>query len=232
MACTAALFGLNSLEQIVRREDWFWKALGFEKPPQLLGPADRTDFSGENIEEGRYQVFVTASFCHSSRWHYVNNMIMLGAIGPQLEAVVGPVALCAIYTGTGAAGWALTYLRNRYDITGISTEEFPADMRWECGMKFQSSNGSSPATYGLAVAAACLVAPSVAVGPIFGGAESIGSVNPWVSWGSTALGVFAAEWMDAKDKGDAVLPVLKAAAALAIHSGIHLTIHLTCNPLW
>ena len=99
------------------------------------------------------------------------------------------------------------------------------------GMKFAASNGASPATYGLAITATCLLPMSVAVGPMFSGAETVSGANPWVSWGTTVLAVYGAQWLDAKDKGPigVIGPIVQGATALALHSCI--TSHCESAPL-
>jgi len=70
---------------------------------------DDTNFSGDAIERGHWECFVTASFSHASRSHVVNNMIMLAAIGPQLEYRLGE-----IYPGNGPLAFLGNVTTNLY----------------------------------------------------------------------------------------------------------------------
>jgi membrane associated rhomboid family serine protease len=67
----------------------------------------------------------------------MNNMIMLAWFGQGIEDLIGPLGTIFLFLFTGAVGWLTTavYMRVRY------SEE------WEIA-KFQTSIGSSPATYG------------------------------------------------------------------------------------
>lgn len=90
-----------------------------------------------------YWTLFTATFCHGSLSHAVNNMLMLCAFGPTLEAAIGPLAFTSCYLATGAGGWIARLLWEvlQYGELGLWT----------------LSLGSSPATYGMAFLAAVAV---------------------------------------------------------------------------
>ena len=108
-------------------------------------PTGGLAFSGVALEEGRWWVWLTASFGHDGWPHLLNNMAMLCGSGPELERRVGSLSLVLLYLGCGAvrrraghwgtggaqAGWALTYANNRYragDPAALGVS------RWVCGL--------------------------------------------------------------------------------------------------
>ncbi len=129
--------------------------------------SDEVNFSGDALESGKFWVWVTASLSHASMSHLVNNMLMMIPVMGDLEAAfartafgsaaLGGALLIALYAGTGMAGWALTLRYNR----SLSPE------LWDAVVKFQSSCGSSPATYGLVFCLAC-AAPGLRVSATLG----------------------------------------------------------------
>jgi membrane associated rhomboid family serine protease len=153
---------INAAEQLLRREPGLSSLVGLSEAPRLLPDTEDSFFSGDALERySPWSPYLSASFCHMSRSHCVNNMIMLAAVGPQLEERLGPLPLIGLYCGCGAAGWALTNALTKRQCNNVD----PEGGLWECAGKFQQSAGASPATYGLCTAAACLLRPELAVGP-------------------------------------------------------------------
>ena len=56
------------------------------------------------VEEGEFYRLVTSLFLHFGLSHLVNNMLMLGVMGWQLELVVGKVKFLIIYFAAGIGG--------------------------------------------------------------------------------------------------------------------------------
>lgn len=56
------------------------------------------------VEEGEFYRLVTSLFLHFGFSHLVNNMLMLGVMGWQLELVVGKVKFLIIYFAAGIGG--------------------------------------------------------------------------------------------------------------------------------
>lgn len=82
----------------------------------------------------------------------------------------------------GAVGWQITLWR---------LQRMLGEEMYTIAGKFQQGLGASPSTYGLAVTAALLLAPGVAVGPAFGAeGEPIETASAINSWGSTVIAVF------------------------------------------
>jgi membrane associated rhomboid family serine protease len=181
IAAWQAILLINGVEQLLRRERAMCSLLNLQDAPGLLPSQVYTSFSGGAVDAGNYHVFVTASFCHASRSHFINNMIMLAAIGPQLEDRLGFVSFFVTYILAGVAGWLCTFLR----VKALCTESW----MWDT-YKWQESVGASPSTYGLAIAAACLLDPSHAVGPAFGPGVSTEEASAAISWLTTVLAVF------------------------------------------
>lgn len=78
----------------------------------ILGKADDTLFLLEHgamyepyvIENHEYYRLITCMFIHFSIDHLLNNMVMLGALGYQLEPVIGKVKFLNIYFVGGIGG--------------------------------------------------------------------------------------------------------------------------------
>ena len=100
--------------------------------------SDNVHFSGAALDEKKFWTLLTATIDHGDWSHLVNNMIMFGLSAGPLERIVGPWLLCASFFTTGALGWLFS-LQHLY-------KKFPEQ---QFIAKFQSSVGSSPATYGL-----------------------------------------------------------------------------------
>lgn len=56
------------------------------------------------VEEGEFYRLVTSLFLHFGFSHLVNNMLMLGVMGWQLELVVGKIKFLIIYFAAGIGG--------------------------------------------------------------------------------------------------------------------------------
>ena len=143
---------------------------------------DDVDFSGVSVEDGKWWVWISATFDHASTSHAVNNMVMLASFAPQLEDVlaravasaavdgsssgdvgagsrlVGALLLWALFVATGAAGWLLTLRLLKHRHRGED---------WAFAARYQVSLGSSPATYGM-LAFLAVTAPGRCVCRTFG----------------------------------------------------------------
>ena len=102
---TITLIGINILVFIVltmigRTEDgYFMLQHGAMYEPMIL----------ENQE---YYRFFTCMFLHFGIQHLLNNMVMLGALGWQLEPVIGKVKYLLIYFISGLGGSGLSFAWN------------------------------------------------------------------------------------------------------------------------
>ena len=95
--------------------------------------------------EGKWWLLITATFGHLGRAHVVNNVLMLWVIAPPLEHDLGSVIFLGTFVLCGAAGWLCSQTFTRC----------AGHKLWSAGVaQFTTSNGSSPATYGLAMLAA------------------------------------------------------------------------------
>lgn len=56
------------------------------------------------FQQGEYYRLFTSMFLHFSFSHLINNMLMLGVLGSQLEQVTGSVRYALLYAGSGIAG--------------------------------------------------------------------------------------------------------------------------------
>ena len=65
---------------------------------------DDVDFSGLSVEDGKWRVWITATFDHANSSHVVNNMIMLLSFVPQLEWLLVHAVSAAVADGTGQSG--------------------------------------------------------------------------------------------------------------------------------
>jgi membrane associated rhomboid family serine protease len=180
MACWQVIMLINTIEQLLRRERALCSFF-FKDSPALLPSEADTSFSGGALDSGKLHVFITASFCHASRSHFINNMIMLVVVAPQLEHQIGFVGILALYVISGAVGWMCTL----YRLKTLCKEAW----MWDT-YKWQESLGASPSTYALAITAAYLLDPSHAVGPAVGVGVPIESADAMVSWFTTVLAVF------------------------------------------
>jgi len=85
-----------------------------------------------------------ATFMHYSRSHIINNMLMMYGIA-EFETKIGTLPFCILFVMCGAVGWLSSL--------GWRRLRFPE--MWSAGyVQFTESAGASPATYGVAVAAA------------------------------------------------------------------------------
>ena len=66
------------------------------------------------LEEGQWYRLFTALFLHFGFYHLMNNMVILGALGSQLEPVVGSLRLLAIYLVSGLGGNLLSLGMNAW----------------------------------------------------------------------------------------------------------------------
>ena len=64
------------------------------------------------IEGGEYYRLFTCMFLHFGIQHLLNNMVMLGALGWQLEPVIGKVKYLLIYFISGLGGSGLSFAWN------------------------------------------------------------------------------------------------------------------------
>lgn len=62
------------------------------------------------LQQGEYYRLITSIFLHFGFSHLVNNMIMLGVMGWQLELVVGKIKFLIIYFAAGIGGNMLSAL--------------------------------------------------------------------------------------------------------------------------
>jgi membrane associated rhomboid family serine protease len=85
-------------------------------------------------------VVVSATFDHGDARHLINNMFHIACFAPALEARIGSTRLWIGFVVTGAGGWLTNLALLRWRHRGE---------QWEYNAKYQSSTGSSPATYGL-----------------------------------------------------------------------------------
>ena len=116
--------------------------------------SDTIHFSGRALEEDHaWWTLVTATLDHANWSHLANNALMLVCMGPELEQLCGLVFFLVLFTATGAAGWLLNLFLLKWQYQGDD---------WNYVAKFQSSVGSSTATYGMAGFLA-LYAPSTCV---------------------------------------------------------------------
>ena len=140
---------------------------------------DDLDFSGLSVEDGKWRVWITATFDHANSSHVVNNMIMLLSFVPQLEWLLvhavsaavadgtgqsggshlgGALLLWLLFVCTGAAGWLVTLVALRRRHKGDE---------WTFAARYQVSLGSSPATYGM-LAFLAVASPNCCVCSTFG----------------------------------------------------------------
>jgi len=218
LACGLLCF-LTGLEQLLRREDGLWVAVGAKTSPcWLLPPEDDTNFSGDALERGHWYCYVTASLSHADRSHFVNNLIMLLAVGPQLEQRLGSMGFLLLFLAAGAVGWHATLWRLR---TGLGEELY------SIAAKFQQGLGASPSTYALAVTASLLLPSEAAVGPVCGAhGEAIEATDARRSWVSTVLAVYLLPTFtstggvyDKREEG--MCYVVLALMAMALHTALH-----------
>ena len=64
------------------------------------------------LENQEYYRFFTCMFLHFGIQHLLNNMVMLGALGWQLEPVIGKVKYLLIYFISGLGGSGLSFAWN------------------------------------------------------------------------------------------------------------------------
>ena len=62
------------------------------------------------LQQGEYYGLITSIFLHFGFSHLVNNMLMLGVMGWQLELVVGKIKFLIIYFAAGIGGNMLSAL--------------------------------------------------------------------------------------------------------------------------
>ena len=129
------------------------------------------EISGAALEQGYWWVLATATFDHADMRHLINNMLHLACIGFSLEVVWGSLRLGCGFLLTGACGWLCNLTLLRMHCRGEL---------WSLGAKYQSSTGSSPATYGL-TAVLVLLAPEACT------CEGIDLVPPWLWLASLVL---------------------------------------------
>lgn len=110
---------------------------------------DSLAFSGCNLDDGKFWVLVSATFCHATFSHLVNNVLMLG-IAATIEEYCGSLVVVILFISFGVSGWLFSYLSLRLD---PSVYEF---------MKFADTVGASPSTYGLCAFAAMYL-PSIPI---------------------------------------------------------------------
>jgi len=99
----------------------------------------------------------TATFFHDSRSHIINNMLMLYGIA-EFETKLGVLVYLFLFVMCGVTGW----------LTSLFWRRWKMPIQWSEGIvQFQESVGSSPATYGVAIAAATILGDAP-VGHCFG----------------------------------------------------------------
>src|SRR4051794_4634994 len=76
------------------------------------------------IHAGQYWRLVTAGFLHIGLWHLLSNMLGLLFIGTVVEAFYGRWRYLMLYTLTGAAGMAVSYLMQPNLSAGASASVF------------------------------------------------------------------------------------------------------------
>ncbi len=107
--------------------------------------ADVFIVSAHDLFQHKWWRVITATFGHLGRAHVVNNVAMLFVVVPPLESHLGAATVVLLFVLCGACGWLSTLAFTKYSNIEM----------WRIGVaQHQASNGSSPATYGLAVMAA------------------------------------------------------------------------------
>ena len=110
----------------------------------LRVPSEHLMLSGNSYS----YTLVTSTFYHASRSHLINNMLQLYGIN-EFETEIGTVPFLILFLTTGAAGWIFSLFWRKY---------FLYPEQWKQGIaQFQESCGSSPATYGMCIAAATVL---------------------------------------------------------------------------
>jgi rhomboid protease GluP len=79
---------------------------------------------GSLIQAGQYWRLITAGFLHLGVFHLLSNMLSLLFIGTVVEAFYGRTRYLMLYVLTGAAGMALSYLRQPELSVGASASVF------------------------------------------------------------------------------------------------------------
>ena len=104
--CTAALIAVNAAVFLVL------SLFGDTEDPAFM--LRHGAMYEEYVIRGReyYRLF-TCLFLHFGIEHLLNNMVLLGALGWNLEAVTGKVRFLVIYFGSGLAGNLLSLFFNR-----------------------------------------------------------------------------------------------------------------------
>ena len=104
--CTAALIAVNAAVFLVL------SLFGDTEDPAFM--LRHGAMYEEYVIRGReyYRLF-TCLFLHFGIEHLLNNMVLLGALGWNLEAVTGKTRFLAIYFGSGLAGNLLSLFFNR-----------------------------------------------------------------------------------------------------------------------
>lgn len=123
-------------------------------------PSEEFYVSGKQVvDDGKWYSLILATLGHASRGHLLNNVAMFLCVAPQVEQLIGEAGLVVLFFSTGLAGWIGTLLFTRFA---------HADM-WKLGVaQFQTSIGSSPATYGVAMFASLCLGPEIATSVAFG----------------------------------------------------------------
>ena len=127
-------------------------------------PSSEVSVSAHGVlREHKLWLLITATFSHLGRSHTVNNVAMLWVVGPALEVHYGAPTVLVLFVLCGAAGWMASLMFTRFSVPEM----------WRLGVaQHQVSNGSSPATYGLAMIAA--INTNLVVGTSFG--------PPWIAF--------------------------------------------------
>ena len=114
------------------------------------------------LRERKWWLLITATFAHLGRGHIVNNVFMLWVVAPPLETTLGSLTVILLFALCGAAGWLASLVFTKFSMPEM----------WRIGVaQHQVSNGSSPATYGLAMITA--IKANVVVGTSW---YSVGSI--------------------------------------------------------
>lgn len=66
------------------------------------------------VEKKEYYRLITSVFLHFGMQHLLNNMVLLGALGWNLEPITGKIRFVLIYLLSGIGGNVLSLLINRY----------------------------------------------------------------------------------------------------------------------
>jgi membrane associated rhomboid family serine protease len=149
MVFATAVLTLLSLLLWIGKRECSSKSL----PPCMRVPTTELEVSGNAIGFGKFgapkklHTLVTATLFHGSRSHLFNNYLMVWGVC-EMEETIGTTAFFLLFFACGAMGWLVTQC-------WLWCQRYNA---WTDGIaQFQTSIGSSPATYGICAAASWIM---------------------------------------------------------------------------